>query len=193
MLEVIVGLQASQDYRFATSTISDLGNTSCRTIRGEVLCSPWHGLMNVGFAYFGLSLALGALLLGRRILPGRAGSAAVALWCLSGVGSIGVSLVPVNEHGGLHGLVALPIFLAQPTALLMTGVSLWSTRRGLAAATCIAAVMSTAGVVGFVTILSVDAASGLGAFERLALWPGYAWVSVLALSTVAAHTRERLA
>jgi len=180
VLEVVVGLQASRDYRFGDSTISDLGNTSCRSVRGDVLCSPWHTVMNIGFIWFGVSLALGALLLGSRSLPGRTGAAAVVVWCVSGLGSVGVGLVPVNEHGGLHGLVALPVFLAQPAALLLTALSLRATRPGLARATLVVAVLSAAGVVGFAALLAGDGSTGLGGFERLALWPGYVWVGVIA-------------
>ncbi len=179
--EVVVGLHASRDYSFADSTISDLGNTSCRTIRGDVLCSPWHATMNVGFIWFGVTLALGALLLGARILPGRVGTAAVAMWCVSGLGSVAVGLVPVNENGGLHGLVALPVFLAQPTALLLTALSLWAARPGLARATVAVAVVSAVGVLGFAALLAGDGSTALGALERLALWPGYVWVGVIAV------------
>ncbi|WP_188110614.1 DUF998 domain-containing protein [Aeromicrobium ginsengisoli] len=178
--EVVVGLQASRDYGFTDSTISDLGNTSCRTVRGDVLCSPWHTAMNIGFIWFGVTLALGALLLGSRTLPGRTGTAAVVVWCVSGLGSVGVGLVPVNEHGGLHGLVALPVFLAQPTALLLTAFSLWAMRPRLARATLVVAALSAVGVVGFAALLAGDGSTALGALERLALWPGYVWVGVVA-------------
>ena len=180
VLEVVIGLHASRDYTFRDSTISDLGNTSCRTIRGDLLCSPWHTSMNVGFIWFGVTLAVGALLFGSRVLRGREGTAAVAVWCVSGLGSIGVGLVPVNEHGSLHGLVALPIYLAQPVALLLMALSLWAARPALARATLVAAALSAAGVIGFATLLAIDGSAGLGAFERLAVWPGYLWVGVVA-------------
>lgn len=150
-------------------------------VRGDVLCSPWHDVMNVGFIWFGVTLALGALLLGSRILPGRIGAAAVAVWCVSGLGSIGVGLVPVNENGSLHGLVALPVFLAQPTALLLAGLSLRALRPTLARATLGVAALSAVGVIGFAAILMVDGSAALGALERLALWPGYIWVGVIAV------------
>jgi len=150
-------------------------------IRGDLLCSPWHTTMNVGFVWFGVTLAVGALLLGPRILPGTTGGAAVAVWCVSGLASIGVGLVPVNENGGLHGLVALPVFLAQPTALLLTALSLRATRPALARATLAAASLSAAGVFGFGVLLAVDESAALGAVERLAVWPGYVWVGVIAV------------
>ncbi|WP_255355476.1 DUF998 domain-containing protein [Aeromicrobium sp. Root236] len=185
--EVVVGLRASNDYRFADSTISDLGNTSCRTVRGDVLCSPWHAAMNAGFVWFGITLALGALLLGSRVLPGRTGAAAVLVWCVSGLGSVGVGLVPVNEHGALHGLVALPVFLAQPTALLLTALSLRGTRPGLARGTLAVAALSAVGAAGFGALLAGDGSTALGGFERLALWPGYVWVAVIAALTARAE------
>ena len=87
-----MGLQASADYSFAGSTVSDLGNTACRQVRGDVLCSPWHAGMDVAFVWFGCTLIVGAVLLGTRVLPGRSGIAAVVAWCVSGLGSIGVGL-----------------------------------------------------------------------------------------------------
>lgn len=178
--EVLIGLRASADYTFAGSTISDLGDTACRQVRGDVLCSPWHAGMNATFIWFGCALALGALLFGSQHLRGRAGMVSVVLWCVSGLGSIGVGLFPVNENPTIHGIVALPIFAAQPLALLMMGLSLRTSRPGLAAATHVVAVVSAIGSVGFGVLVGSEA-STIGAFERLALWPGYLWVSVVVL------------
>jgi hypothetical membrane protein len=189
--ELVVGLRASADYSFAGSTVSDLGNTACREVRGDVLCSPWHVGMNAAFLWFGCTLALGAMLWGSRHLTGRLGRAAVVLWCVSGAGSIGVGLFPVNEQAGVHGLVALPIFVAQPMALLLMGLSLLPHRPGLARATFAVAAASTIGAAGFGVLVGGDSPL-IGAFERLALWPGYVWVSVVVLSSVMGrHAQDR--
>ena len=178
-----MGLRASADYSFAGSTVSDLGNTACRQVRGDVLCSPWHAGMNVAFVWFGCTLIVGAVLLGRRVLPGRAGTAAVVAWCVSGLGSIGVGLFPVNEDAAAHGLVALPIFVAQPLAVLLMGVSLRRTRPTTARLAFVVAALSTVGAVGFGFTVGSDSAA-IGALERLALWPGYVSVSVVAVGSV---------
>jgi hypothetical membrane protein len=187
--EVLIGLRASADYTFAGSTISDLGDTACRPVRGDLLCSPWHAGMNATFIWFGCTLALGALLFGARHLPGRAGTASVVLWCVSGLGSVGVGLFPVNEDPTVHGIVALPIFAAQPVALLLMAVSLRASRPRLARVTVVAAAASAVGSIGFGVLVGTDAGT-IGAFERLALWPGYAWVSVIALSSVVGRHAE---
>ena len=140
--------------------------------------------MNVGFVYFGCTLALGALLLGLRRPPGRLLTASMIVWAISGLGSIGVGLVPVNENGSLHSLVALPVFLAQPTALLLLGFGLMRLHPTFARATVAVSAASAIGVTGFFVLATSDTSTQLGATERLALWPGYVWVSVVAVSAV---------
>jgi hypothetical membrane protein len=180
----VVGLQASADYTFAGSTVSDLGDTACREVRGDVLCSPWHAGMNLAFVWFGCTLVVGALLLGTRVLRGRTGTAAIVAWCVSGLGSIGVGLFPVNEDAAIHGLVALPIFVAQPLAVLLTALCLRASRPASARAGYVLAALSVVGAIGFGLTVGTDSGA-IGALERLALWPGYVWVSVVAAGSVA--------
>ena len=154
-----------------------------------MLCSPWHMGMNLAFAWFGLTLALGALLWGTKHLAGRAGRASIVLWCIAGAGSIGVGIFPVNDDPTAHGIVALPIFVAQPLALLLMAVSLRSTRPRIAATTCVVAVAAAIGSIGFGMLVGRDVA-GIGAFERLALWSGYVGVSVVVLTSVVGRHAE---
>ena len=41
------------------------------------------------------------------------------LWVVAGLASVGVGLLPVDAHPIAHSLVALPVFVAQPLALLL--------------------------------------------------------------------------
>jgi hypothetical membrane protein len=154
-----------------------------------VLCSPWREGMNLAFAWFGLTLALGALLWGTRHLTGRAGRASVVLWCVAGAGSIGVGLFPVNDDPTAHGIVALPIFIAQPAALLLMAVSLRTGRRRVALATFVVAGVAAIGSIGFGVLVGDDVAA-IGTFERVALWSGYLWVSVVVLTSVVGRHAE---
>lgn len=140
--------------------------------------------MNVVFVVFGISLALGAWLLRRVRPPGALATASLVLWLLAGASSVAVGLTPVDVHPDLHGAVAVWVFVAQPLALVLLGLSLRTTCPPLGWSTvAVGAVgaVSAVGSIGFLVLL--DAESGGGAFERLALWPGYLWVSVIAWST----------
>jgi hypothetical membrane protein len=181
LVEIVIGLRASADYTFAGSTVSDLGVTACRPVRGDLLCSPWHAGMNAAFVWFGCTLVVGAVLVGARWLDGRAGTLSAVLWCVAGAGTIGVGLFPVNESTTAHGLVALPIFVAQPLALLAMGRSLRARRPHLAAATIAVAVASAVGSIAFGVLVGSDSPL-IGAVERLALWPGYVWVGVVTVA-----------
>jgi len=146
--------------------------------------------MNVAFIWFGCTLAIGALLFARRYLPGRFGVISVVLWCVSGVGSVGVGLFPVNQDPTIHALVALPIFAAQPLALLLMGLALRDDRPRTARATHVVAALSAVGSIGFGLPVGGDS-SAIGAVERLALWPGYLWVCLVAAGSVSrGHTQH---
>lgn len=180
--EVVIGLKASANYSFVDHTVSELGSTSCRLVDGTAgeICSPWHTAMGITFVYFGCSLALGAVVLRRARPPGSLATASLALWIVSGLSSIAVGLVPVNLHPGLHAAVAIWVFAAQPLALILLGLSLIPEHRRMAQVTVTVGAISAVGSIGFLVLLGSH--TGSGAFERLALWPGYLWVSVLAFA-----------
>lgn len=140
-----------------------------------MLCSPGHAVMNAGFVWFGLTLALGGYLLAA---PGR------WLWVVAGLGSIGVGLVPVVESPGLHGLVALPVFVAQPIAVAVMAHRLRTESDARWRIAAGAAVVSIVGAVVFTAFVLLDVATAKGAFERAALWPAYLWVSCYAVTTI---------
>lgn len=168
--EVAIGLQVA-GYSFVDHTISDLGAST----------SPGHDAMNVVFVGFGFSLALGAWLLRGSRPPGRLATVSLGLWIVAGASSIAVGLTPVDLHPDLHGAVAVWVFVAQPLALVLLGLSLRAGHVRFGWATVAVGVLSAVGAIGFLLLLRAD--SGAGAFERLALWPGYVWVCVIAWAT----------
>ncbi|MCY7397107.1 MAG: DUF998 domain-containing protein [Nocardioides sp.] len=165
LVELVVAAAAVR-YSFVDDTVSDLG---------AVLTSPWHLLMNAAFVGFGLLMALGAVL-----LAGRFGAGVTVLLVVSGASSAAVGLVPVDVHPGLHVVVAAPVFVAQPLALVLLG------RRTRTPALVLAGVVSLLAGVGF---LGLDLTHGSGAIERLALWPTFVALALLAHRELGADRR----
>jgi hypothetical membrane protein len=171
--EVALALLAGVRYSLPDDTISALG-TSCAPGEGGCSSAPW--LMNVVFIAFGLLQALGALPLltrsGRAVLVGW-------LWIVAGLASVGVGLLPVDAHPVAHSVVAVPVFVAQPLALVLHARLLAPGRvrhAGLALGTA-----ALLGVVAFVGLLGADRWSGLA--ERAAIWPAKLWLPLAVLAT----------
>ena len=140
------------------------------------MCSPWHALMNATFVVVGVALAMGPVL-SRRALP----PLAVVLLVVAGVSSAGVGLAPLDTSGGLHTLVALPLFVTQPLALLLLG----STRRrggqrGWGIALLGSGALALAGAVAFGFTLVASQEGGL--YVRIALWPCHLGLAVLGVA-----------
>ena len=71
--------------------------------------------MNATFVVLGARARPRRVCSSRRLLPRRS---VVALLTVAGVSSALVGLAPLDTDGGLHTLVATPLFVAQPLALL---------------------------------------------------------------------------
>ena len=63
------------------------------------------------------------------------------------------------------------------------GMSLRAARPRTATATFVVTALAATGSIGFGLLVGDDVA-GIGAWERLALWTGYVWVSVVVLTSV---------
>lgn len=180
--ELVAAAAATAPYSLMDNTISDLGATTCTTIAypyGDIpVCSPLNLLVNGAFVGFGLLMALGAVLLRGWLPRGAAATTAVVLWVVTGLSSIATGLVPLDRDLELHVLVALPAFVTQFLALLVTAYVVRH-RRGPSRAALLAGVVSLVGLVAFLARTGSAELGGL--FERLALWPGYLWLPVLAV------------
>ncbi len=184
--ELVVAAKVTAPYSLVSNTISDLGAKTCTTIDypfGPVpVCSPWHLLMNSSFVVFSLLLACGALLLGRWLGPGPLAAASVTLWVVSSLSSVATGLVPLDQDLQLHSWVSLPVFLAQPLAVLTTALALRQRHRDLAVSGVVVGVFSLAAAVLFLGASPSSSADFGGLLERLALWPGFLWLPLLAVA-----------
>lgn len=79
----------------------------------------------------------------------RTATIAAALWIVTGLGSIGVGLFPLDHSQGAHYAVALPIFAVRPLALAVTARTLMTFHRPLGNVTWVVAGLTLAGVIGF--------------------------------------------
>lgn len=171
--EVGLAVIAGVGYTVRDHTISALG-TACDP--GGAGCSSAPGAMNAVFIGFGLLQAVGAL----PLLAGRDRRALVGwLWVVAGLASVGVGLLPVDTHPTGHALVAAPVFVAQPLALLLHARL---TPAGAArTAGLVLASAALLGVAAFAALLGRD--QGVGLAERAAIWPAKLWLPLAALAT----------
>ncbi|GAA1430402.1 hypothetical protein GCM10009616_14900 [Microlunatus lacustris] len=180
--ELVAAARSRAPYSLVDQTISDLGVTTCTSIEypyGLVeVCSPSHALVNGALVGSGALLATGAVLL-RRFLPRRRSTTvATLLWVVAGPSSIATGLVPLDRGVELHAVVALPALLAQPVALLLLAATLRRATPRLAGWTAVAGVVSVVGLVAFLVFATRPELGGV--WERLAFWPTYLWVPVVA-------------
>lgn len=185
--ELVVAARADPTYSLVADTISALGVDACASAGGS--CSPWSGLLNASFIGFGVLLALGSLLV-PRTPSGAAARTTTVLWVVSGLGSIGTGLLPLDTEPVGHLLASTPIFVAQPAALLVTAAGWRTERPRLATAALIAGVVTAAAATCF--LFGVGGASSGGLLERLAIWPTYVWLTVAGL-VLLPEPRRRLA
>ena len=180
--ELVAAAGSRVPYSLIDQTISDLGVTTCTSIDypyGPVeVCSPWHALVNGALVVVGALLAVGAVLL-RRFLPRRRSTTvSTVLWVVAGASSIATGFVPLDHGVGLHALVALPALLAQPVALVLLAAALRPAAPRLAGGTAVAGVASVVGLVAFLVFATRPELGGV--WERLAFWPTYLWLPVVA-------------
>ena len=195
VLQPVVAGAWPRPYDYVTDPVSDLGAVGCRTAAGRgglatrYVCSPWHLSWNAIFVACGLLIIVGAVLL-RGCWPRRAlTKAGNVLLVTSGAGLIIVGLFPEDDAFLVHAVAAVVQIPAQGVALLLLGIGLVSSRRGLAVWTLACAAIALAGTVIFFSPLS--GAVGYGLAERLALAPFMAWLVVTGAILLGSEHRGR--
>jgi hypothetical membrane protein len=194
IVELLVAAVASAAYSLRDDTISALGQLTCapgHSGSGVAVCSPGHLALDVAFVTFGVLRAVGAVLLHPGLARGWGRTVATGLWVVSGSCSAAVGFVPVDQRPNLHALVATPVFVLQPLAVLATAAALRRTAEAVSPW-----VVSSGYVVGAVTLaaaaafgLRLGAPTWVGGLERLALWPAYLWLGVVGAALLARRAR----
>lgn len=165
-------------FSLATRVISDLGNTACGPYpnpSSEVVCSPWHALMNASFVTIGITMAAGAILTRAAFAAGWRRRLAVALFVVAGIGVLMVGVYAENEDPALHAAGAGLNFIPGNLALILFGL----TFRPAPFRRLFQWFSVAAGVAGLVaTVLFVlrhDLGLGVGGMERVAAYPIATW------------------
>lgn len=177
-------------YSWATNNISDLGNVHCGvwdTTRPRYVCSPLHGPMNTAVILTGALLAAG-ILLGWRAVAHAAGTRAVAaraamvllLFTAVGYGLAGAFPADVDENQ--HFLGALLVLLVGNIGLL---VAAFATRGRARAWTLLTAAVAIAAALLFFDKQPMGI--GVGAMERLAVFPLPVWACCAGTGLLTAH------
>ena len=174
---VRLGWMGGAPYSFARNYISDLGAVAC----GMRICSPWHGWMNGSFALQGLLIAGGAVLAWRDGLA----KMGLGLLVLSGLGLLGVGLVPEDGVRALHGALAAVHFLAGGLGIAVIGVR---GRQWVSAVVGVLVLWATV-LVGGGSGKIVEAV-GLGTVERVAAYGIAGWCVGMGVN-LWAERRER--
>ncbi|MGC1207889.1 MAG: DUF998 domain-containing protein [Ornithinimicrobium sp.] len=172
--EVVIGVGLGVAYSFRDDTISALG-TGCSAVVLEGCASqPW--VMNAVFIGFGALQAVGAWHLLRN-RESRKHQVVGGLWAIAGSFSILVGFFPVDSHPVTHTLVALPVFVAQPIAILLHARLLPPSPTRTAGV--LLGAVAVAGAATFGTLLGSEQWSGLA--ERVAIWPAKVWLALATL------------
>lgn len=188
-VEVVVAAAWPTSYTFRRNTISELGITACMAADGGTIevCSPLHALMNATFVTVGVLTITGAILL-RRTWPSRRMTyAGLSLLVLASFSTIATGVFPANVSIAAHAIASLPQFPAQNIGLLLLGISDWTRRRAHATLSLLSGGVGLTGLVLFVG--AVPWGLGLGAMERLAVYPLAVWTSVIAVTVLRSRSK----
>ncbi|GIH14960.1 DUF998 domain-containing protein [Rugosimonospora africana] len=182
-------------YSWATDNISDLGNVHCGmwdTTRPRQVCSPWHPLMNTSIVLTAVLLAAGLILTWRTLGHGFLVRLAQSLLLLAAVGYVLAGRFPADVDENLHFLGALLIMVMGNLGLPLAGFAPRATVLGrLRALTLIAGVTALAGAVLFFGQRGLGV--GVGAMERVAVFPLTSWCCCVGVVLLAKTHRARTA
>ncbi len=184
-------------YDWARNYISDLGFSDCATVNDRRICSPLHPLMNAGFLVQGTVFTIGSVLVVRMIVgPGILRKVVTGLMVTSGVAtalvgvfhqSLALSAAGLNW---LHVTSATLAIGAGDVGIVVLGVcALRSAQWRLYGAAVLA--IGIVGVVAAVLLAAdADLGIGIGAVERVAVYPLNTWTVGTAVGLLVKSIRD---
>jgi hypothetical membrane protein len=162
-------------YSWTQNNISDLGNVMAGlwdVSRPRMVDSPLHAVFNAGAVVTGLLLVVGVL--GMCAVAGRV-TRGLAL--LGAFGFIAVGAFPADVNEGVHWVAALLVFFAGNAAIVCHGL-----RRSLIIPRWQVLTLGVSGLVGAILFVrEIDPGVGLGAVERVAVFPVLIWSFLIGL------------
>lgn len=179
-------------YSWWNNYLSDLGAVHCGEFLGNMVCSPRHALINTSIAIQGAGLIIGILLTANTWLVDGRRRVWQTMVVIAGLSYVMVGLVPEDVNFTLHAIVASPLFFVGNAALLVAGAS--ASTRNRPAIRRAATILGSLGFLGIILIVVARSAfggDGVGAAERLAVFPLQLWGAALGL--VLLHTHRRTA
>ena len=170
-------------YKPSLNYISDLGNTACGWSGSRYICSPEHHWMNASLILLGLTVALGALLMRRKLLRDRLGLISTILFVASGAGIATIGLIPENLSLQKHIIGASIDGYAGVLSILFFSLSMRHQRRLQRLSTIsLWLSLSLISLCALYTINyylnlgpSFNLGIGPGGMEKLTNYPIYAW------------------
>lgn len=182
--QLVVRSSWTTPFSLAHNYISDLGNTACGPFpagSGMYVCSPWHAAMNASFAFTGLTVVSGAVLVRNAFPSARLRSWGLALVALAGVGFVLVGVFPENVNFPPHRLGATLHFVCGNLGQVVLGATMlgappWRRWAGYSIASGTVGLLATALFVSRHYL-----GMGIGGMERLAAYPLPLWTIVMGI------------
>jgi hypothetical membrane protein len=176
VIQLIVALDWRLPYSLKHNTISDLGNTACRTYNDSFVCSPLHNLMNGSFVLLGLTMTVGSLLIQSSLTKTKRQKIGIRFMILAGIGTILVGLLPENTVASLHILGAALPFIFGNLAIILLGIEL-PLSKPLKYYSIISGIVALLAVILFITHFYLGI--GRGGMERIVAYPQSVWMIII--------------
>lgn len=177
VVQLIVAAAWPKPYDWANNLISDLGAVqTCGEYMGRYVCSPLSPLMNLSFIVFGITIAVGSVLIYTAFKRDRATRIGFFFMAFCGIATALVGLIPLDVSESWHMIVATPALLVGNLAIVILAVALRGVRTWFRIFSYLC---------GFVSLLAFalfaagnDLGIGLGNMERVISYPFTLWMMV---------------